>query len=239
MHAKRLIKWFAIAVIFPFVAQGQGSFQNLDLEAATIPQDEAPGAVNVADALPGWSVSYNYGPSGQFQQPQTSIGFNGYNDPWNAQVILLGTNGINGGVSSLEGGYSVLLRPFLIPGYQLNNVSIAQDGVVPASAQSLFFEAQPGLEALLLSVGGQNVPFSAVATGPNYTLFGADISSFASQSVELRFAVLAPVLSPSGWNLDSIEFSTQQVPEPSALALVAGLAGFLFICRREILAPKC
>ena len=50
-------------------------------------------------------------------------------------------------------------------------VSISQTGLIPAGSQSLFFERQTSANPgpLDISIGNQNIPFTAVGTGPNYT----------------------------------------------------------------------
>jgi hypothetical protein len=82
--------------------------------------------------------------------------------------------------------------------------------VVPASAQSISFRAQAGIGTLLLSLGGQNLPFTAVGTGPNYTLYGANIyganipAGLAGQLEQLEFSALEG--NNNYWTLDDIEF---------------------------------
>jgi PEP-CTERM motif len=74
------------------------------------------------------------------------------------------------------------------------------------------------------------VPFTAVATQPNYTLYGGDVSAFAGQISDLA---LTAGLFGTGWNLDSIEFSPQSVPEPSTWILLVSGVGLLSLCRQR------
>jgi hypothetical protein len=207
--------------------EAQG-FVNLDFEAATVSQTQAPGNVSASDALPDWNAYYG-------GNQQTQIGFNAVNSGI-AQVALLGTNGV--GETSIEGSFSVFLQGTYIetlPSGRIlgEEVSITQSGLVLVTAQSIFFKAQPGTETLLMSLAGQNIPFVALASEPNYTLYGGDVSAYANQSLELAFTVLSSSSGQTGWNLDSIEFSSQPVPEPSEFALGA-LGALLLGFRRKI-----
>ena len=66
-----------------------------------------------------------------------------------------------------------------------------------------------------------------LGSGPNYTIYGGDVSAYAGRSGELRFT--ANTISPSTWGsaLDNIFFSRLPVPEPTICALFT-IAGLLF-----------
>jgi hypothetical protein len=217
---------FCIALSFILnVASGQ-DFVNLDFESATIPQSQPPGAVNTSDALPGWTAIYGLA-------AQTQIAFNATISGI-PQITLLGTNGI--GATSIDGGYSVQLQGAVVQfpgGHNASvNASITQTGLVPTTSQAILFEAQPGTETLLVSIGGQNVPFIALSVEPNYTLYGGDVSAFANQTMTLDFTVVPTSLTDqTGWNLDSIMFSSQPIPEPNALGLY-GIGVLIIIWRK-------
>jgi hypothetical protein len=184
------------------------------------------------DALPGWGVFYQGVVSANpFTNSQTQIAFNAVT-PGIPQVVLLGINAPVG--PSIEGAYNVLLQGysgFLPAGATLSaSASINQTGAVPATAQSILFKAQPGTESLSVSLGGANIPFTTILMGPNYTMYGGDISPFANEALELQFTAEGD---GTGWNIDSIEFSSQPIPEPSAFALLAGALGLLFTCRHR------
>src|ERR1039457_2250719 len=66
----------------------------------------------------------------------------------------------------------------------------------------------------LVSLAGQSIPYFTLSTGPNYTLYGADVSAFSGQTVELRFSAVGGVVGGNNWNLDNISFSNLPVPEP-------------------------
>jgi hypothetical protein len=118
-----------------------------------------------------------------------------------------------------------------------SGVSISQTGVVPASAESILFKAQNAgalLSGILsVSVGGQNIPFSALFTGSNYTLYGGDVSAFSGQSKQLVFSALAG--DNNYWEIDDIQFSQTAIPEPSEFVLAA-LGALLFGFQRWL--PK-
>lgn len=202
----------------------QGTFQNLNFEAAnpvSAGQTGNPNAVTAASAFPFWSVY-----SGNVQLTVVN-----YNDP------DLGTTtvGLVGPTSpifpAIDGNYSVLLQG----GGTASAASISQTGLIPAGSESLLFRAQDEQSGGVLdvSIGGQNVPFTAWSTGPNYTLYEANISAWADTTEQLTFS--APEgFSGNNWVVDDISFSS--VPEPSPLVL-SGLGGLLIAAYR-CFAPK-
>jgi len=214
-------------------ALGQGSFQNLNFESALIDQTHAPGGVSTTDALPGWTA---YSSTNQ----ATQVLFNDF--CLGATCIsLLGTNSVF--VSPIEGGFSVLLQGGVSgPGtLHPTAASIRQTGLVPALSRSIRFKAQldtfgvPGVFSV--SLDGVNIPYVSLSSGPNYTLYGGDISAFAGRTAELGFSVFGGAgIDYSVWNLDSIEFSSLAIPEPSVIglsALGAMLLGWRFWRKRR------
>ena len=85
-------------------------------------------------------------------------------------------------------------------------------------------------------VGSQTVPFTAVGTGPNYTLYAANIAAWAGDTEALTFSALQASGGLNNWTIDDILFSPNAVPEPSPLALT-GIVGLLFALYRRF-APK-
>jgi len=60
-----------------------------------------------------------------------------------------------------------------------------------------------------------------VEGGPNYTLFGGNISQFTGHTVELRIATQqTPANLWYSSSLDDIVFSSTAIPEPQVLALL-------------------
>jgi len=210
---------------------GQGTFQNLDFEAAAVSQAQPPGLVSASEALPGWAVYIS-------TNQQTQVGFN-YPAIGSTWVSLLGSNGVPGlpGYRSIEGGFSVLFQGGVIaaPGGGLYPApsSLRQTGLVPVGSQSIQFKAQPDIVGTFkVSLDGVIIPFFAVSSLSGYTAYGGDVSAFGGRTVELEFALSGgPGSEYSIWNFDSIQFSTSVVPEPSVLALTA-LGAFLIAVRR-------
>ena len=214
-----LMRCVRVAVaVGAFPALGQSSFQNLDFESALIDQAQPPGFVSITDALPGWSVYYG-------TNQQTQVLFNVV-EHGGTVVDLLGANGssLTDSYRSIQGGFSVLLQGGVIGGAVLypTPASIRQMGLVPVGSHSIMFKAQPEDGTLTVSLGGVTVPYFALSTGPNYTLYGGDVSAFAGQTVELDLSLSrAPGADYSNLNVDSIEFSASTIPEPSVLTLSA------------------
>src|SRR5208282_6540402 len=105
---------------------------------------------------------------------------------------------------------------------------ISQTGLIPSGTQSLLFESQIApvpFGPLNILIGTQSVPYVEVGTGPNYIVYGANISAWAGQSEELTFS---DPNDSGGWEIDDISFSpTAVAPEPSPLVLT-GIGGLLF-----------
>ena len=196
-------------------------FVNLDFEDAVITHDPASpyaNAVYASEALPGWAATGFIGP--------TNVLYNGSSAGSTSVSIL----DINGHPPALDGNFSV----YLYGGITAASASISQTGLVPVGTESVFFEAQhygltQGTASLSVSLGGQNIPFFALATSSNYTLYGGNVSAFAGQSEQLMFSALE---GENAWNIDDIQFSSTPVPEPSLFALTA-LGGLLLGCRRR------
>jgi hypothetical protein len=215
MKIKSLFALYLTSLLAMPSAKAQGTFQNLDFEQGNPGSVAFAQNVPVATVLPNWFAYY-----GDVQQ--TDVGYN---------VITTGATQISlvgGSQFHIDGNYSVLLQP------GPSGASISQTGLVPLGSDSLLFEAN-GSGPLDVFIGGQNVSFSAVGSGPNYTLYGANISAWTGDSESLTFLAVADG-SPGGVTLDDISFSTSVVPEPNPIALTA-IGGLLFAlyCR---FAPK-
>jgi hypothetical protein len=199
-------------------ALAQGTFQNLNFEQANPISAGAPGApyfVTAASALPSWSVYYS-------GIQQTQVSYNAVSTGA-TQVTLISTG--NPLYNAIDGNYSVLLQG-IVPG---SEASISQTGTIPSATESLLFEAQAGIGPLDVQLGTQIVPFSTVGSGPNYTLYAADISAWAGDTEELTFSAIGG--SYNNWELDDISFSPNTIPEPATLALV--VMGVLALAARR------
>jgi hypothetical protein len=238
----RIAICFSLATRLAAVSgQAQGTFQNFDFESANVSPSghQLYGTfVPIGSALPGWA-----GYLGADQQTQV-----GYNSPANstASITLIGPtwNSVDAGaygVGIIDGNYSIDLQTGAVPNGQgqAENASIAQNGTVPSTAESLQFLA---LETTPLSVSfnGNTLTPIALSSGMSaeglpYTLYGANISAWAGQTGELQFTADFN----GSFNyvvLDDIAFSPQSIPEPSPLALT-GVGALAFALYRRF-APK-
>jgi len=209
-------------------ACAQGSFQNLGFENPSLPLvPNAAGFVAAADATPGWTPYVGTNATALL-----------YNNLYlgTAVVDLIGPEWTNSPIV-IDGSYSVVLQaglgnsPGSPGGVAQTEVSIRQTGLVPLGTQSIPFKAQAGYLPLSVSLAGQSIPIFAMGTGPNYTLYGGDISAFGGQTAELRFTALPP---NDNWTIDSIEFSSQAIPEPAFLGLFGvGAAALCWRLRQQ------
>jgi hypothetical protein len=243
-HMKTLIRsilWTVLAFgsTEPFICNGQVPFQNLLFESADVaasPKEFYPNFVNIGSALPGWTAYL-----GSEQVTQV-----GYNAPANstASITLIGPAwsstdvGMYGGVGIINGNYSVDLQTGanpLNPTPSTMDASIAQNGTVPSTAESLQFKAFE-TTPLTVSFNGNSLAPVALSSGVSsdgvpYTLYGANISAWDGQTGELQFTADFN----GSYNfvmLDDITFSTEVVsPEPGIVALTAN-GGLLFGVRK-------
>jgi hypothetical protein len=200
----------AVSSIFIVSARGQ-NFENLNFESAqNLPANSGtPVLVSVANALPDWAAFA--GPGALSSIYYASNGF-----PGGSSLVEL-----EGGSPALSGNLSVALFSF--------GASISQTGLVPGNAESLQFEASSDLN-LLVTLGGQKLSYSALSTGPGYTVYGANIPA----NMDGQMEALAFDINGAGETLlDDIVFSPTSVPEPSECALI-GFGAMLFgLCRRR------
>ena len=217
------ILFLGLALLFAAsLAQGQGTFQNLNFESANVVGYSPPALVPISSALPGW------------------VGYIGNN-----QVSEVDYNMFNLGAADISlhssssrplpiaGRYSVLMggqfNPNDVPG--LPSAAIAQTGQIPADAKSLIFWTGP-TGTRVPTFAGQVIPFVPLQSGPNYIIWGGDISTFAGQTGELHFTVLSGSFGST--YLDNISFSTMSIPEPSIFALTGiGVLLFGIFCRKN------
>jgi len=192
-------------------SQGTIQFVNLDFESPVTPLNpNDPTGVPIANALPGW---VGYVGTGQVNRVF-------YNTIAIASAAI-SLQGPESSMTPIDGNYSVFLQAASPSAPPPGVAGIAQSGEVPANAQSLVFFAS--LTSLQVTFNGQSVPFMSLGNGPNYTIYGGDISAFAGQTGELRFTCLQ-LGSGAGSAfayLDFISFSPVPIPEPNAFGLFA------------------
>ncbi len=200
------------------LARSQG-FVNLDFEDTTITPAYPPGTVNfyaTSVAIPGWAAYLGGSVASIIPNDGVSTGGD--------MVSLQDANALNYG--AIQGNFSVLLQGSSLAA--ATTASVGQTGTIPNTAQSLTFFASLG-GTVLVSFNGQNLPFSVIGSGANYTIYGANISNYAGQTGQLLFT--APVQNAA--LLDNIQFSSSSVPEPSEFALAA-LGALLLGFRRRL-----
>jgi len=203
------------------LARAQGSFQNLGFESATLVPDGSGRGDQFAPAFPGWS-----GYIGGVQQTVAD-----YNtvplDSSGISIIDRGFTLFGQYASLIEGNYTAVLAAGVGNGItDPEDVTLSQTGLVPASAQSLWFKVQLspfGGGFLQVTLGGETLLPVIMGFTTNYMLWAADIRSFAGQTAELDFTAHAqrPHVDNNYAFLDSIQFSEQAIPEPNVLALLA------------------
>ena len=207
---------FVGALILTLRTVSGQNFTNLNFESARIVPDPAfysefgNYVVYASNALPGWIISGFLG--------QNDLFYNTYSLGAPSVSIFGATNN----PPPLDGHFSVDLYGG-VPGPPGNGAYIAQTGLVPASAKSIEFIATGapfgGNTVLLVSLGGQNIPFGAISTTPDYTLCAGDVSAFAGQVEQLEFYTPFNTGINNYWEIDDIQFSPNAIPEPGVLVL--------------------
>jgi hypothetical protein len=193
-------------------------FEQADVSGYPVNSSDVP----VASAFPGWEVLEGGSQIPQVWYDGTSAGGN-LISIWDANTP---------GTDAIQGQYSAALFASL-------NVSssISQTGTVPIGTESLLFDMYANPGSFTVTLGGETLSLTPLGEGTTshadypYTLYGANISSFAGLSdQQLTFTSLAGG-QPNEMILDNIQFSPSQVPEPGALGLSA-VGGLFLVWRR-------
>lgn len=202
--------FFSLQVTLTLSTFAQGTFRNLDFEAARLAfLPESSFRLVPAEALPAWTAAVDGAP----------VPF----VPYNAVALSQATISLhdhNSASPPLSGNYSVILQSSFPP---KDVSSIAQAGAIASDAKTLLFTQRPGplIGPMHASIGGNEIRLTLLqGTGEMSTpsVWGGDISKYAGQTVELKF-----------WGdgmLDNIVFSPVEIPEPNGsllLLLAAGL----------------
>jgi len=207
-------------------SQAQGSFRNLNFEAAKVPNGTQPGSlIPIGEGLLAWS---GYFISGSETVQETQVTYEGIS--LGGPVISIVDANVGFGFNPIQGNYSAFLfgggsRP-------LYSAEISQTGVVPSGTRSLLVDVRSDSTPFTVTLGGQTINMVPLQMFSTYTLYGGDVSSFAGQVAALNF--IAPPASgaqPSMLELDNMVFSPNSVPEPTTLGLLA-CGGLLFVLRR-------
>lgn len=212
----RIVFLIAVPFALPWNVLGQG-FINLNFESTVITPVVFPGGTRYVATVPDWTwTPVENGVNGD---PNT-VAFNdiALDD---AAVTLQGIT--SPFYPAIQGNYSILLQGGSTYSEDGNGASIGQTARIPNAARSITYWGG----ALQVTFNGQALSFTAVNSGPNYTVWSADISAYAGQTGQLLFTV--------PWQdtaeLDNIQFSTASVPEPCVLKLlsVCGLCVWWFM----------
>ena len=216
---------FAIIALSTFIlihsAKAQG-FVNLNFESANIPNGTSPGSyIPISDGLPGWSGYYT---SSTSTNVATQVAYEGISLGGNV-ISIIDTN-VGFGFSPIQGTYSAFLFGGGSGTYYA--ATISQTGLVPAGTATLLMDASFFGANFVVKIGGETISMIPLQNFSNYTIYGADISSFAGTTTTLSFTEPpATGVQPGGLLLDNIQFSSTPVPEPSDLALL--VLGGLFL----------
>jgi hypothetical protein len=211
----------ATVATFALISQSghsQGSFENLDFESANVSgyaqnSDNVP----ISQAMPGWSAPNSGGATALVWYDALSTG--GY-------MIAINDTSFQG-VPVLQGTYSAWLF-----GGADAPATISQTGVVPSGTQSLLMDIASHGFPFMVTLGGQTLSMDPLQTFSTYTLYGANISAFAGQTEQLSITSPAPTGTPPNvLEIDNIQFSNQEIPEPQTWNLLLCGAGALSLWR--------
>ena len=195
----------------------QGTFQNLDFEQATIVSTGTEPYVIASSAIPGWTAYIGNNPVDTLLYNTVTLG--------SAAISIHDNNDTTFSLRPLQGNFSVILQ-HSTGNPTTGTVGIGQTARLPVNIASLFFYAA-SFQDLQVTFAGNTIPLIQVGTESNYTVLSGDISPYAGQAGELLFTQLG-TSSGTLMTLDNIYFSTQAIPEPSPMALLA-LSALLFL----------
>jgi hypothetical protein len=205
----RSLAFLSFAFLYAgLLARGQGNFQNLDFEQATIaptPVNGLGGSVGPADAFPGWTVGGR----------ETYVLYNNIT-LGSPAVCLMGPDFPNGvGFTPLQGSYSTWLYYYNLSPTEVPTLS--QTGLVPANAQSINFLIDTYRGDPAVRLNGVNIPLVPVGGGR----LAGNISAFAGSIAQLTFSTSSDAVGDNFLYFDDIQFSAQAAPEPSVFCLTA------------------
>jgi hypothetical protein len=215
----RIFLLIGVLACLPQRVLSQGAFVNLDFENPITPLQPMNFQVPTADGIPGWTA-YVYG---------NQTGEIYYNDiALDAAAVSL--QGPGSFEPVLQGSYSVFLQGTSTSTSPSGSAAIGQTGQIPIGTKSILFLEQV-LDSFQLTFAGQSIALNEVGSTANYDIVAGDVSMFAGETGQLVFTA-----SPGhSGELDSIQFSSSPVPEPSTIALgILGALSFAICHRRKI-----
>jgi hypothetical protein len=224
----------ALLLAIPTIASAD-PFQDLDFEQATragAPANYEPTdafePISAAAALPGWTVV----------EDSTVC-----NAIWGQPVALDETSVALVSSNAIQGNYDVMLSSYInAPQGYFHTASISQTGDIPAGTQSIQF----AIRSPTVAGGLAPVPFVSVAGTPinvfelsnagGIQQWGGNIYAFAGTTSNIDFTSAGNAADgfpgdEDYYELDTISFSTQPVPEPASIGLLA-IIGCSLLCRR-------
>jgi len=197
----RSIVWLVVvSLTFLRSAFGQG-FVNLDFESANVSGYPLYSTdVSVSSALPGWNA---YFITSGTTNTLTQVGYDAIS-AGGAGITVIDNNAP--ALLPLQGKYSAVLF-----GTDLNGSTttmISQTGLVPDGTKSLLMDVY-AFYNFQVTLGGQTISMIPMQTfsnlGFDYTLYGANISSFAG-SVETLSLIAHRQEDLTVWNLTTSNF---------------------------------
>jgi hypothetical protein len=204
-------------------ALGQGTFENLGFESATI-IPIVNEQIQFGPAFPGWTVYV-----GGVQRAVASYNFLALDSSILSIIDHSFVNpfGLPGGL--IEGNYTAVLQAGVNSAPGGGNLpadtTLSETGLVPAGTESLQFRAHLDVSgftgSFAVAMGGETLSLVPLQAGANFTVYGADIHTWAGRTAELDFTVIAqrPHIGDNYLYLDSIQFSNEPIPEPGMCTL--------------------
>jgi len=235
-----LVACFVAISLFVLRNTSGQEFVNLDFNSAQLSAYGAgPVFVPTSNAIPGWTGYLG-------TNLQTAVLYNS-ETAGDGNLSIIGTNSPQSYLTPIPGNkYTVVLEAGFNPNgsspYSVN-ASIAQTGLIPATAESILFTASipaPSVAGFQVSIAGQVIPVIEISSIDGYyAMYGGNVSAFAGQVAELEFTDLAATESTEGTlELDAISFSASPIPEPSAWSLFSICALCIWLWARPNQSPE-
>jgi hypothetical protein len=203
--------------------RGQGTFQNLNFEDATIVPIGSPPYVVASSAIPGWTAYIG----------NTTVSSIAYNTVAIGSPMVSIHDSASSIFQPLQGSYAVALQHSV--GGTPSTAAIGRTGQLPLNTVSIIFSASGSLISSLSSLtqlqvtfAGNAIPLIELGTVSGWSVLGGDLSVYAGQTGELCFTALPTY---GAITLDNIQFSTSPIPEPSLVWLLLVGGGVLLSLR--------